>query len=233
MNSVTQLGRGMLVGFVLFASALSASAFAADAPLEQELESLSVPANQAPSVVSQEKLYAVQGRYAPLRNRHELSLAGAKNFTADSFLSSQQLELGYRYYLSDRWFAGLNGSYVFNSFTEAANRIIQKEQLVPDVAYAKYRADVLAGFQPFYGKFRLTMDQVFYFDQYVALGAGLVGLDTGSTWAVVADVGFSFRFGRAWSFRLGVKDYFFEEQRRLSKSWVHNLLGHLDVAMVL
>jgi hypothetical protein len=84
----------------------------------------------------------------------------------------------------------------------------------------------------FYGKFRVSMDQVFYFDQYVALGAGSVGLNTGRQTAAVGDVGFVLWLGRKGSIRFGVKDYFYNEQRRLSSSRVHDLVGHIDAGFL-
>lgn len=223
--------------FILaFASTLFAATETSAPPetksLEDELQSLSVPSNQAPSGVSSESLYSVQSRLAPLDGRSEVTLTGAKNFTVDSFLVSQQVDLGYRYYLTERWFIGASGSYVFNSLSDSGNRLMTQNTRLPDVAYSKYRADLMAGYNLFYGKFRLTMDQVFYFDQYVALGPGVVVQDLGTHPAAVADVGFVFWFGRNYSFRLGVKDYFFHEDRRLSSGMANNLLGHVDIGYV-
>lgn len=218
------------VAFVVLS--VCGAGWAASGSLENELNSLAVPSNQIPPMVASEKMYAVQNRYAPLTYRSEVTLGGSKNFTPDGMMISQQLDLAYRFYLSDRWFVGTSGSYVFNSLSNAGQRLMQQEHLLPDIAYAKYRADLLGGFNIFYGKFRFNMDKAYYFDQYVALGPGVVMLDTGTAPAAVADVGFSFWFGRTASVRLGLKDYFFQERRRLSKGMVHNLLGHLDVGVL-
>jgi outer membrane beta-barrel protein len=212
---------------------LSVGAFAAETPaLEDELQQLAVPTNEMPPAANSEMLYSVQTRLSPLAHRHEITIGGAKNFTSDSFLSSYQIDLGYRFYLSDRWYLGASGSYVFNSFTDAANRLIKAEKLVPDVAYPKFRGDLLVGFNLFYGKFRLSMDKVFYFDQYIALGPGVVSLNTGMQWAAVADIGLVLWMGQA-SIRFGLKDYFFKENRAMSSGMVHNLLAHLDLGIVL
>lgn len=226
--------------FVVFAVTLwFGAAFAAVEPpapepksLEDELQSLSVPSNQAPSAVSSEQLYAVQSRLSPLGKRSEVTLSGAKNLTADSFLVSQEIDLGYRFYFSDRWFVGVSGSYVSNSLSGSGQRLLEESKRLPDVAYTKYRADLMAGYNLFYGKFRLTMDQVFYFDQYVALGPGVVVQDLGTHPAAVADIGFVFWFGRNFSFRFGVKDYLFQEERRLSQGIANNVMSHLDIGYV-
>ena len=177
-------------------------------------------------------MYAVQSRLSPLQGRSEVTITGAKNFTADSFLLSQQVDLGYRYFLSDRWYLGASGSYVFNSLSDAGIRQMNVSKKLPDVAYTKYRADLMVGYNLFYGKFRLSMDQVFYFDQYIAIGPGVVAQDLGTHPAAVGDLGFAFWFGRNFSLRLGVKDYLFPEKRRLSQGLANNVLGHVDFGYV-
>jgi outer membrane beta-barrel protein len=201
----------------------------AEPTLESQLDSLSVPTNQAPPGVAAERLYAVQTRYVTLRHRHELALGGGKNFNTDSFVSSQNLDASYRFYLNDRWFLGLSGSYVFNDWSNGADRLIKENgtnnSTLADVAFARYRADLLAGYHLFYGKFRVSMDQVFYFDQYIALGPGYVDMVLGNQFAAVGEVGFVFWFGRSFSVRLGLKDYFVREMRTKSNGWAHNLIG--------
>ncbi len=214
---------------------------AADAPaetavparsLEEQLNSLGTPGNEAPVGLTSEQLYAVQNRYAVLKHRHEISLGGGNNFSSSSFLASQGFDATYRFYLTDRWFLGLNGSLVFNEYSRDGQGLVDKNSIVPDVGVTKYRADLLVGYNLFYGKFRLTMDKVFYFDQYVGIGPGVVWLQTGRRAAAVGDVGFAFWFGRNFSFRIGVKDYFFDEQRLVSHGLVHNFVGYLQAGYV-
>lgn len=242
----------LVVGFV------SASAFAVDAPatsqvappqvapeaapqaetnsglsnLDNELQSLSMPANQLPSGASEEKLYSVQSRYSPLSSRHEVSVGGAMNFTPGNLLTSQQLDLTYRFHISDRWNVGLSGSMVFNSFSATGDRLLSQEAILPDVAYAKYKADLLIGYNIFYGKFRLSMEEVLYFDLYAAIGPGFVFLDSGRQTAAVGDLGFVFWMGKKLSARIGLKDDFYNEVRRQSSGMSHNLLGHLDIGIL-
>lgn len=219
----------------LFLIGLSICAFGAteEIPLESKLDQLAVPENTAPIGVAAEKIYAVQTRYSPMQYRHEISVGGATHFNSDSHLSSKQVEVDYRFYLSNRVFLGLAGSYVFNSFTDSANRLMRDVGRVPDVDYAKYKADLSVGFNVFYGKFRLSMDQVFYFDQYVSLGGGFADLASGRTAMAVGDIGMVFWFGQHMSLRFGVKDYFYKETRDLSSGNVHSLHGHVDVGVVL
>src|SRR4051812_1626338 len=105
------MGEAMRARFLfLVLASLSVNVHASDAPqasLEDELKSLTLPDNIAPSSVAREKLYAVQNRHLSLSGVSELSLGVAKNFTVDSFLVSNQVNLGYRFHLSDRWSVGL------------------------------------------------------------------------------------------------------------------------------
>jgi outer membrane beta-barrel protein len=200
--------------------------------LEEELSALGTPGNEAPAGVTGEKLYAVQNRFVSLRRRVEIGLGAGNNFSADSFQVSRNLDASLRFYLSDRWFLGLSGSYVFNQFTSGGEFVINEANRVPDVAVTKYRADLQLGYNLFYGKFRLSMDSVFYFDQYVAVGPGLVGLITGDRWSAALDAGFAFWFGKNVSLRVGVKDHIFNEQRLLSSGLTNNFIGYFQAGYV-
>lgn len=200
--------------------------------LEQQLNALNVPENQAPTLVSTEKLYAVQSRYIQLGLRHELSIGGGKNFTSDSFIDSQNVDLGYRFYISNRWFLNLNGSLVFNDLSSGAQALYAREKLLPDVAFTRARVDLMLGYQLFYGKFRLTMDNVFYFDQYVSLGPAWIDMDKGADWGVAGELGFAFWFGKNFSFRLGLRDYFVREVRFKGADYFHNLIGMAQAGWV-
>jgi outer membrane beta-barrel protein len=201
---------------------------ATDASLEDQLQALDV-ANQAPAATSKEVLYAVQSRYLPLTHKNEFSVGGGLNLTGDSFVLSEQAEVGYRFHFNDRWAVGLNYALVANQLSSAADRFRSSEGIVPDVPYAKSRTDLLAEYNVFYGKFRYSVDRVFYFDQYIAAGPGFVEMNTGTVGAAVADVGFAFWLSRWGSARIGLKDYYYEEVYRSGTSPTHNLHAHLDI----
>lgn len=210
-------------------TAPAAEAKADDDSLDAELQRLATENNMAPAGVSKEQLYAVQYRYVPLRHRHEVTLGGGRNFTPDSYITSNQIDLTYRFYLSDKWFVGLAGSYVFNDLSSSGQRLLAEEAILPDATFTKYRGDLSLGYNLFYGKFRLSMDEVFYFDNYVSVGPGLVQYDGSKEWGVAGDIGFAGYFGKHVALRLGLKDYFVKEVRRKSQGWTHNLIGHLDI----
>lgn len=224
----------LMIGSSLMGAVAESSSEPASAPtLESQLGELALPSNRAPAAVSTERMYSVQNRLTPLARRSEFTLGGAKNFTPDDFLVSSEVRLGYNFHLSDRWSVGLSGSYVFNALSSAGERLLAYENLLPDSAFVRHRADALVTYNLFYGKFRLTMDEVFYFDQYLSLGAGYVDLNTGSSIAAVGDIGLALWLGRGTSVRLGVKDYFYRERLALSTPMVHNVLAHLDVGVLL
>jgi outer membrane beta-barrel protein len=222
----------ILAGFLLAFAPLS-FAFAAEPPLTDQLDSLALPANQAPAGVSAESLYSVQSRYVPLARRFEIALGGANDFTPDSFMVSREVGGQLRYHLTDRFSLAASGSAVFNSLSQSGNDLLEQHGLVPDAAWAKWRADASVAFHLFYGKFRVTMDRVFYFDQYIALGGGAVGLPYGNSGAMTADVGFVFWMGRRANLRVGLKDWAYPEQRLLSRVWANHLLGHLEIGFLL
>jgi outer membrane beta-barrel protein len=208
-------------------ASISMAAWGEDTPLAEQLKSLELPGNQAPSVVSKEKLYVVQTRYLPLRFKSEVSLGYAQNLTGDSFFNTRQAELGYRFHLGDRFSLGFTQSFVTNSMTSEGDNLLASEGIIPNMPYARQRSELTLGYNVFYGKFRLSSEQVFYFDQYVAVGPGLMMLNVGDFGAAVADVGFAFWLGQWGSTRIGLKDYIYSEPGKSSLS--ENLHAHLDV----
>ncbi|MEK6705625.1 MAG: outer membrane beta-barrel domain-containing protein [Bdellovibrionota bacterium] len=225
---------GIMILFIISsADAVTSAADANTTDLEEQLSTLGIPTNEVPPQASLEKIYAVQTRFSPLKYRSELSLGGGRNLSADGFIVTNQADLGYRFHITDRWSVGLTTSTMFNSMTDSAKHLFERDQMLPDIAYAKYRFDANIGCNLFYGKFRVTMDKVFYFDQYVSLGAGIVELDTGRIKSAVVDAGISLWLGRRGSIRIGLKDYIFNERRRLSSGIVNQFVGHMDLGLMI
>lgn len=225
--------KNCLIALIFTMLSLSTS-FASELPsLEEGMKNLTVPENELPVSASTEKIYSIQDRFAPLSLRHEIGFGVSKGFNDENFVVSKQISGSYRFHLSNRWNVGLNARYVFNSLSDAGLRLIDHDQIYPDIAYMRSLADVTVGFNLFYGKFRLSMDRVFYFDQYIALGAGIANLDTGKQGVAVGDIGFVFWLGKWGSLRLGLKDYYYNEKRRLSQGRVHNAMGYFDFGILL
>jgi outer membrane beta-barrel protein len=228
----THLAKQTWFAAILCAGGLFDGAVWAEAPLsglENELDGLVLPSNLAPAGVSRERLYAVQSRHNPLRGRWGVAAGAAANLSGNSFLISRQVDAELRYHLSDRWSLRLGGAYAFNSLTADSRRLVEAEGVLPDAAYPRNRAQLLGSFNLFYGKFRLRMDRVLYFDQYVAAGPGLVTNQFGTTGAGVAEIGLSFWTGNNVDVRVGLRSFVFRERRLKSESLEQHLLGQLSI----
>lgn len=197
--------------------------------LEEQLKTLDT-GNTIPVGANREKMYAVQARYLPLRWKSEFTIGAASNVTGDSFIKTNQLEAGYRLHINDRWAAGFQYAWVDNELKSSEVGAVKTNNgALPDVPYAKSRADLTAEFNTFYGKFRWTAETVSYFDQYIALGAAQIEQNTGTSTGYVGDLGFAFWMGKWGSARVGMKDYYYREDYRSGPLWTHNLHAHLDL----
>ncbi len=209
----------------------------ARASLEDEMKALDTPENRAPGAMSSgadaEKFYSVQSRYVSLHNRSEIDLSASQLLNGNGFLVTRQFGAGYRFHLGDHWNLGVQAAWATSNRSSAGERLYTQDGLIPDAAYIKSRYDAALTYNLFYGKFRVSMDQVFYFDQYVSLGGGMINLDRGSSAEGLADVGFAFWLGRSGALRLGMKNYFYNEKRRLSSGFVHDMNGYLEIGILL
>jgi outer membrane beta-barrel protein len=219
--------------FSMMMLSLTAATATADVDLNAQLDELKLPGNVAPAGITNEKLYSSQSRFATLARRTEFNLGMGQNFTGNGFVRMRQLNGSIAYHLNDRWSVSASGSYGFNDFTRSAEFLMMNEGIVPDAAIVKWRADLLANYNLFYGKFRTSIDQVFYFDQYVSAGPGLVNTQYGTTPAAVADIGFALWIGKNWSTRFGVKNQFFREKTQLSNDTAYHMLGHIEVGYLI
>jgi len=221
--------------FLLSVVLLASSAFAntsSSSPLEAELNSLAVPSDR--SMVSTDKLYSIQSRLFPLKNRHELGLIGGKNLNQDGSINSNQFGGLYRYHLSDKWAVGLNYFKVNNELSPAGKKLVNDKGVLPDRDYVKSQTDVVAEYNLFYGKMRFDLDRVVYFDQYWDVGVGQVALGRGNSTAVVVDAGIAFWFGKMMSARMGLKNDFYNEKSLSGGSTsVHNMVGYLSFGILL
>ncbi|MBS1986229.1 MAG: outer membrane beta-barrel domain-containing protein [Bdellovibrionales bacterium] len=224
--------------FAALSLAILPLAHAADepaAPLETQMESLQLPADAAPEAhVADEKIYAVQSRLVPLRHRHEVSLLGGRTLIGESFLTSYTVGLAYHFNVTDRWSVDLSGSIYSNTLTDSGKRLIEAQNLYPDLRYLRSNVDLTATFRPFYGKIRFGAQSTVHFDQYVSLGASRLELNTETKPAIATDLGLSFWMKQGYSFRLGLRDYFYRYETTASagSAWAQDLQAHLDFGYV-
>ncbi len=196
--------------------------------LEKKLDSLSIPDDKVTSVLSEDKLYIVNTRYSSLVNRHELTLAGANNFTADSHLSTQQAALAYRYHINSNWSAGLRYTRYTNELTNAGKRLFDDKKMLPDTDYALNAQEAFVNYNTIYGKLRWNENTVVYFDQYIALGGGKIKLASGKTNLAFADLGLSFWIGNHMSSRVGLKNEFYKQTQLSGSRNIHNGVGYIE-----
>lgn len=196
--------------------------------LEKKLDALNIPDDKVTSVLSDDRLYIVNTRYSSLVNRHELTLQGANNFTADSHLSTQQAALSYRYHLNSDWSFGLRYTRHTNKLTSAGQKLFEDKKIVPDTDFAKNSKELLVNYNTIYGKLRWSQETVVYFDQYVSLGGGKIDLASGDTNLYFADLGFSFWIGNHLSSRVGLKNEFYEQKQLTGSRNIHNGVGYIE-----
>lgn len=212
---------------VLVGIFLLQSVFAAESPssLENELQRLKMPDNVAPSSLSKEKLYSFQTRYSRLEGRHELSLGAGHNFTPDNHLTSRRLDLSYRYHLTDRWTAQLNGFKAFNELNSSGKNLVFEKAVIPATDFQKSGFAVSALYNLIYGKFRFGLEKAHYFDHYIGAGIGQIQLSSGSSPMLQLETGLSFWLGKWGSLRFGLKDELHKENRGPGERVTHNFIG--------
>jgi outer membrane beta-barrel protein len=196
--------------------------------LELKLDALNIPDDRVTNVISEDKLFVVNTRYSSLVNRHELSLQGANNFTADSHLSTQHVGLSYRYHINSTWSLGARYNRYTNELTNAGKRLFDDKKMLPDSDYAFNSQELFVNANTIYGKMRWTDNLVIYFDQYIALGGGKVKLASGKTNLAFLDLGLSFWLGQHLSARVGMKNEFYQQIQTSGKKNVHNGIGYLE-----
>jgi outer membrane beta-barrel protein len=201
--------------------------------LESELNSLAIPADKAAVSVAKDKLYSIQGRFAPLKNRHEFSLSLGKNVNQDGNLDSNQWGGMYRYHINDKWAVGGNYFRMNNELSSSGSKLLADKGIIPDRDFITQQTDLMAEYNLFYGKLRFDMEQVTYFDQYIGLGVGQLSLGRGNATAAVVDVGLAFWVGKKLSARMGMKNDFYKEQNLSGSTNVHNMVGYFAFGYLL
>jgi outer membrane beta-barrel protein len=215
---------------ILASIAISAGAYASS--LESELESLALPDNHG-VVSTSDKLYAIQSRFAPLARRHEFAFTMGKNVNQDGHLDSNQVGGLYRYHINDKWALGVNHFRMNNSLSPSGKKLLSATGSMPDRDFISHQTDLMAEYNLFYGKLRFGMDQVTYFDQYIALGAGQLSMGRGNATAAVVDAGFAFWLGKNGSARIGLKQDFYREQTYNGALNTHNMIGYVAFGYLL
>jgi outer membrane beta-barrel protein len=216
----------LVIGLTLLSSTVALAQSSSE--LEKKLESLSIPDDKVTTVLSEDKLYVLNNRYSSLINRHELTVAGANNFTADSHLVTQQAALSYRYHINSKWSLGARYTRYTNKLSSAGQILFNNKSIIPDTDFAMNGQELFVNYNTIYGKLRWSEDSVVYFDQYISLGGGKVKLSSGDKNLALADIGLSFWLGNHGSARIGLKNEFYQQNQLSGSRNIHNGIGYIE-----
>ena len=216
----------LITGLTLLSSTMTFAQSSTE--LEKKLESLSIPDDKVTTVLSEDKLYVLNNRYSSLVNRHELTIAGANNFTADSHLVTQQAAMAYRFHINSKWSLGARYTRYTNKLSSAGQTLFNNRSILPDTDYALNGQELFVNYNTIYGKLRWSENSVVYFDQYLSLGGGKVKLSSGDKNLVLADVGLAFWLGNHGSARIGLKNEFYQQAQLSGTRNIHNGIGYIE-----
>jgi len=216
----------LVIGLTLLTSTVALAQSSSE--LEKKLESLSIPDDKVTTVLSEDKLYVLNNRYSSLINRHELTVAGANNFTADSHLVTEQAALSYRYHFNSKWSLGARYTRYTNKLSSAGQILFNNKSILPDTDYALNGQELFVNYNTIYGKLRWSENTVVYFDQYISLGGGKVKLSSGDKNLALADIGLSFWLGNHGSARIGLKNEFYQQAQLSGSRNIHNGIGYIE-----
>lgn len=202
----------------------------AQTDLTKKLDDLRIPDDKVSPMVTEDNLYIVNKRYSSLVNRHEVSLAGANNFSSVSHIDNTALTAAYRYHINSTFSLGIKYSDYYNELTPAGEKLYKEEKILPDTDFAYKSTSAFLGVNTFYGKMRLTDETIIYFDQYVNLGYGDIELSRNGVQKMInVDLGFVFWGGKHISTRIGLNNEFYSQRKVDGLSNVHNMMGYFEV----
>ena len=216
----------LVIGLTLLSSTVALAQSSSE--LEKKLESLSIPDDKVTTVLSEDKLYVLNNRYSSLINRHELTIAGANNFTADSHLVTEQAALSYRYHINSKWSLGARYTRYTNKLSSSGQILFNNKSILPDTDFALNGQELFVNYNTIYGKLRWSENSVVYFDQYISLGGGKVKLSSGDKNLALADIGLSFWLGNHGSARIGLKNEFYQQNQLSGSRNIHNGIGYIE-----
>ncbi len=212
----------------LFALFLSLQAFGAETSLDKKLDDLNIPNDQVTPVLSQDNFYIVNTRYSSLINRHEIGIQGSHNLTADSHLDVKQISGSYRYHLNSKWSFGLRYNHYSNKLTQAGQRLLDDQKIVPDQDFAYNSQEIFATYNTIYGKLRWSSETVVYFDQYISLGGGQIELASGKSNHALVDLGLAFWIKKHGSMRVGVRNELYNQVKLSGENLKYNAMGYIE-----
>ena len=242
---MTQLIRVMTLAVLstVFFGVLSTVALGADKSAASsqatrgDNDSLTDQMQQLSGGSSSEKFYVVHDRRSGNAGVFDISAGAGYNTNSDVNIRSSEQMARINYHATDKVFLSVAGSQVHNQFNLSAQKRMEEDGTFPNVGFVKSRVDLSIGYNLIYGKARVSKDAIFYFDQYVAIGGGVINQtntrEEVKTPAAVVDIGASFWFGRTVSLALGAKTYRFKETRLASEGVANHVVAYANLGMLL
>mgnify|MGYP001231063356 CR=1 FL=1 len=208
--------------FLLAGLAFAHAAFAAQSSLDEELGALALP-DETPAPAQSVRYQIVQDRSPELARRVALSVGAGQFVSGNGYLSTRTIGAAGTFYFDNKIGASVGYSKVNNKFTSSADRLQKTNGFLPDVDYAKSRFEATGLYNLLYGKFRVSRNTAFIFDQYFELGLALNSLSSGTAVGPVGGAGLVFWLNR-FNFRVSVKDYYYGEKSVYTEGSYHNIV---------
>ena len=162
------------------------------------------------------RISVIRPKYFVKKGRAELGadLSAVMNQT---FTYTYLLSAGLAYHFTDSFALGLGGSYG-SSMNKADREILDKDfKINIDLFEVIYLSDASLMWTPIYGKYQLSSGRLVYFDTYIAVGGGMMGIrvkkntnDLGEDspcYSPVAGIGQRFYLNKKTSFRWQIKNH--------------------------
>ena len=165
------------------------------------------------------RISVIRPKYFVKKNRAELGadLSAVMNQT---FTYTYLLSAGLAYHFTDSFALGLTGSYGVSA-NKADRTLLSKEfKINIDIFDVVYLTDASLLWTPVYGKYQLSSGRLVYFDTYITVGGGMMGIrvkikdeenkeveEDHPCYSPVTGIGQRFYLNKTTSFRWQIKNY--------------------------
>ncbi len=173
---------------------------------------------------------SAKDRLVQKTNRHEINIRGG-HYVSDIFDATWVAGLSYAYHLTED--VAVEASGMYTRLTSAGGPELERTF---SVLGGRERRELLLAsnliFSPLHAKMQLGASLV-HFDFYVTAGAGVVDSVLSSGIAGNGGFGFTFMLGRAFAFRVDIRDYVYRQQLLTEKMVVNDLTATMGFSIFL
>jgi outer membrane immunogenic protein len=159
----------------------------------------------------------IQKRIVDRRLRLEISPTYTTYWGGNPYISSQSAGMEAQFHINPRWSVDLAYTFSYtNNLTSEGQFLVDKavidnDNLVPSVDYAKSAMMGFITYYPFYGKLNM-FENVVHFDIYTSLGAGTTALRSGNQTTLGANLGMGIWWSQHLTTRIGYRYQTYEAQ---------------------